>query len=183
MAHMAHTIAVLSSAFNPPTLGHKSILERLSSFDKVLVIPAQADSRGRQILNYNLRHSMLNAFVEDIDLPNVEVCAVEHEIDEAGGHVRTSKLIDHVSGLYPKSEITFAIGPDKMKKFPSIRGNDNLLGKINILVCAEHGDIRSEFVREKAFRNIDISNDTTHSVVQIISEQNLYENMNDDWAV
>lgn len=180
---MAHTIAVLSSAFNPPTIGHKSILERLSFFDKVLVIPVQADSRGRQFLDYDLRRSMLEVFVKDIDLPNVEVCAVEHEIDDAGGHVRTSDLIEHLSSLYPESEITFAIGPDKMKKFPSIRGNDDLLGRINILVCAERSDVRSEFVREKAFRNVDISNDTTESVVQMITEKALYDDMNDNWLV
>ena len=33
-------IAIFGSAFNPPTLGHLSVLERLTHFDRILLLPS-----------------------------------------------------------------------------------------------------------------------------------------------
>ncbi|MEF1220429.1 nicotinate-nicotinamide nucleotide adenylyltransferase, partial [Photobacterium damselae] len=49
---MKPQIAIFGSAFNPPTLGHLSVLERLSQFDKVLVLPSYAHAWGKVMLDY-----------------------------------------------------------------------------------------------------------------------------------
>ncbi|MDF4536048.1 nicotinate-nicotinamide nucleotide adenylyltransferase, partial [Vibrio parahaemolyticus] len=48
-------IAVFGSAFNPPTLGHKSIIDSLGHFDLILLVPSIAHAWGKTMLDYELR--------------------------------------------------------------------------------------------------------------------------------
>ena len=52
---MKQTLAVFGSAFNPPSLGHRSVLERLSQFDKVLLLPNYQHAWGKVMLDYDAR--------------------------------------------------------------------------------------------------------------------------------
>ncbi len=45
-------IAIFGSAFNPPSLGHKSVIESLSHFDLVLLEPSIAHAWGKNMLDY-----------------------------------------------------------------------------------------------------------------------------------
>ncbi|MDF4421626.1 hypothetical protein P3447_08380 [Vibrio parahaemolyticus] len=181
---MAQSIAVVRGAFNPPTTGHKCVLERLKGFDKILVVPLLADSHGREMLSYSKRCEMLKLFVEDTQIPGVEMYAVESEINPHGDPVTVVILLEHLKATFEEdTEITFVIGPEQMQKFPRQRGYERIAGEFNILVSSERSMVRSEFVREKVCRNIDITEDTTPAVAAYIANEKLYEDLNHTWTV
>lgn len=180
---MAKSVAILRGMFNPPTTGHLSIIRKLSSFDEIVLVPSLMTSKGEAKLDYVLRCKLLEAFLYDINIPNVKMLAVESEITSAICHVSTRKLMKYLMPRYEGYEITLALGPDQMKTFLAKSDNEKLLGKIDILVCSETSQVRSEYVREKVFRNVDISDDTTKSVISIINEKNLYDELVDCWTV
>ena len=57
-------IAVFGSAFNPPSLGHKSVIERLSHFDKVLLVPSLSHAWGKEMLPFDTRIDMVLTFID-----------------------------------------------------------------------------------------------------------------------
>lgn len=59
-------IAVFGSAFNPPTLGHKSIIDSLGHFDLILLVPSIAHAWGKTMLDYELRSQLVDQFIQDI---------------------------------------------------------------------------------------------------------------------
>ena len=61
-------IAIFGSAFNPPSLGHKSVIESLSHFDLVLLEPSIAHAWGKNMLDYPTRCKMVDAFIKDMGL-------------------------------------------------------------------------------------------------------------------
>ena len=56
-------IAVFGSAFNPPSLGHKSVIDSLSHFDLVLLVPSISHAWGKQMLSYEIRCELIDAFI------------------------------------------------------------------------------------------------------------------------
>lgn len=100
---MAQTIAVVRGAFNPPTTGHKCVLERLKGFDKILVVPLLTHSHGREMFSYSKRCEMLKQFVEDTQIPGVEMYAVESEINPHGDPVTVVILLEHLKRLSKKT--------------------------------------------------------------------------------
>ena len=74
-------IAVMGSAFNPPSLGHKDVVEQaLKQCDQVWLVPAFRHAWGKKMAAYQQRCEMVDLFVQDIADPRVSLCAIEHEI-------------------------------------------------------------------------------------------------------
>ncbi len=176
---MAKSVAILRGMFNPPNIGHLSLIRKLANFDEIVVVPSLMSSKAESSLDYVIRCKLLEAFLYDINIPNVKMLAVEHEITSAICHVSTRKLLDFLMPRYEAYAITWVMGPDHMKKFLTKADNEKLLGQIDILVCSETSQVRSAYVREKVYRNVDISEDTTNSVIEIINDKKLYDELVD----
>lgn len=94
-------IAVFGSAFNPPTLGHKSIIDSLGHFDLVLLVPSIAHAWGKTMLDYELRSQLVDQFIQDIGSNKVQRSDVEQALyapPEAVTTYACSPLASSVSG-------------------------------------------------------------------------------------
>lgn len=172
---MSKSIAVVRGAFNPPTVGHMDFLSRLSNFDQVIVVPLHADPKGRKLAEYNKRCEMLNLFLQDIAIANVELLVIEHELQDDSEPLSEADLLEYIAAQYQDCEITLAIGHDKLTYLSKQKYYADIDGRFNIFSVAERCVMRSDIVREKLCRGVCISGDTTPSIMNYIASNNLYE--------
>ena len=168
-------IAVFGSAFNPPSLGHKSVIERLGHFDKVLLVPSISHAWGKVMLPYETRLNMIKAFISDLELNNVELSTLEKEIYIPEQSVTTFSLLKKVQELHRNADITFIIGPDNLLKFGQFFKANEIVQHWSVMACPETLPIRSTDIRNRIQRGEDISHLTTKGVQEYIARHQLYE--------
>ncbi|PKF50402.1 nicotinate-nicotinamide nucleotide adenylyltransferase [Enterovibrio nigricans] len=162
-------IAIFGSAFNPPTLGHLSVIERLSHFDRVLLVPSFAHAWGKKMADFNKRCDWVSAFIQDIDCNNAELCIDEQDV-YSGQSVTTWALLNHLQQKYPNAELTFVMGPDNFLNFSKFYKADSILGRWIILACPETVPVRSTLIREQLEQGKSIDTLTTVSLISMLNE-------------
>ncbi|MDD1779707.1 nicotinate-nicotinamide nucleotide adenylyltransferase [Enterovibrio sp. ZSDZ35] len=162
-------IAIFGSAFNPPTLGHLSVIERLSHFDKVFLVPSFAHAWGKQMADFDKRCHWVSMFINDVSCTNVELCTDEQALD-AGNSVTTWALLNHLQETYPNAELTFVIGPDNFLKFSKFYKAEEILSKWAVLACPETVPVRSTQIRESLEKGESIEGLTTASLVDLLQD-------------
>lgn len=167
-------IAVFGSAFNPPSLGHKSVIESLEHFDRVLLLPSIAHAWGKQMLEYSVRCELVDAFIEDLVVTNVERSTVEEDLHQPGSSVTTFAVLEELQARYPESEFTFVIGPDNFFNFSKFYKAEEILERWRVLSCPEQVKIRSTDIRNALIDKKDISDLTTPKVCRKLAEKEYY---------
>ena len=168
-------IAVFGSAFNPPSLGHKDVIESLSHFDQVLLVPSISHAWGKQMLSFETRCTMVELFIKDIKLENIKLSKVERKIYCPGESVTTYAVLKALQNDYPNSEITFVIGPDNLLKFDRFFKASEILKYWSVMACPEKLPIRSTNIRENRLKMRSVAKLTTTSVEKYLIEHKLYE--------
>lgn len=167
-------IAVFGSAFNPPTLGHKSVVDSLSHFDLVLLVPSISHAWGKKMIDYELRCNMVELFIEDIGPANFSLSRIEKEIQIGTERVTTFDVLSAIQDLNKNADITFVVGPDNILHFDSFHKADTILKNWSVLSCPEKIDIRSSYVRSNLTENKSIDLLTTPSVRRYILQHNCF---------
>jgi nicotinate-nucleotide adenylyltransferase len=167
-------IAIFGSAFNPPSLGHKSVIETLQHFDKVLLVPSIYHAWGKKMLAYDKRCELLDAFISDLDIANLESCNVEEVLYEPGQPVTTYAVLEKLQRMYPESELTFVIGPDNLLNFSKFSRAEDILKKWSVLACPELVKVRSTKIREHLAQGLNVDHLTTFNVAKMLVEYKLY---------
>ncbi len=170
-------IAVFGSAFNPPTFGHKSVLERLSHFDLVLMVPSIAHAWGKEMLPYPIRCELVQLFIDDIALQNVQLCDVETHLyePEAQASVTTYAVLEQLQKDYPESDLTFVMGPDNFLQFSKFYKANEITQKWSVLACPETIGVRSTQIRQNCNVGHPITELTTPRVIHYINTHQLYQ--------
>ncbi|MDV6249710.1 nicotinate-nicotinamide nucleotide adenylyltransferase [Vibrio sp. EA2] len=167
-------IAIFGSAFNPPSLGHKSVIESLSHFDLVLLEPSIAHAWGKEMLDYPTRCKLVDAFIKDIGLSNVQRSNVEQALYQPGQSVTTYALLDKIQQIHPTDDLTFVIGPDNFFKFAKFYRAQEITERWTVMACPEKIKIRSTDIREALMEGKDISAFTTLTVSELLLNEGLY---------
>lgn len=168
---MTTSIAVFGSAFNPPSLGHKSVLERLQHFDRVLLLPSYSHAWGKAMIDYGARCELVEAFIEDLGFSNLELCRLEEEIAVGNESVTTYAVLEELQKRLPDAELTFVVGPDNFLNFGKFYKSDEILNKWQILACPEVVKVRSTIIRENIVNNRSISHLTTERVARMLTDK------------
>lgn len=168
-------IAVFGSAFNPPSLGHKSVIERLGHFDKILLVPSISHAWGKSMLPYNTRLEMIAAFINDLNMNNVELSMLEQDIYIPESSVTTHFLLSSLQELEKRADITFIIGPDNLMQFGKFYKSDEIVQRWSVMACPETVPVRSTMIRDAISKGESIAHLTTKSVINYINTHNLYE--------
>lgn len=178
-------IAIFGSAFNPPSLGHLSVLKRLTHFDKVLLVPSIAHAWGKDMLSFSLRCKLVDAFVQDLNQENIEPFLGEFELQRQLAKLKnqsveetsvtTFDLLLHLQAQYPEAELTFVLGPDNLLNFSKFYNSALILKKWLILMCPETVQVRSSTIRENITANKPISDLVTPCVEECIKELGLFQ--------
>lgn len=163
-----HRVAVFGGSFDPPTLGHQSVIEQvITQVDEVVLVPSLAHAFGKKLTPLPIRLQMLTLFIQDLveKYPNFEnkihVLNIEPDLIHlhSTGYVYTYDVLDKVEKLFQQQnktqstcqiEINFVIGPDLAD--PNVfnrfyRAND-ILKKWSIILVEQMLSIRSTYVRE-----------------------------------
>lgn len=165
---MKQTLAVFGSAFNPPSLGHRSVLERLGQFDKVLLLPSYQHAWGKVMLDYEARCDLVRAFISDIGESNLELSTLEQQIAIDDNAVTTFSVLEALQLKYPKTDITFVVGPDNFLNFHRFYNAAQILKRWQIMACPETVPIRSTLIRKTLAEKGDISQYTTPTVKRML---------------
>lgn len=167
-------IAVFGSAFNPPTLGHKSVIESLEHFDQVLLVPSISHAWGKEMADYGLRCQLVEAFISDLNSSKVELSRVEECLLKPEQTVTTYAVLKELQKQHAGSELTFVVGPDNFVKFCQFYKAEEILTKWNVLACPETVLVRSTDVRGRLAESKDINSLTTPSVVGLLDKLDIY---------
>ncbi|WP_261818083.1 nicotinate-nicotinamide nucleotide adenylyltransferase [Vibrio gallicus] len=167
-------IAVFGSAFNPPHYGHLSVVERLSHFDKVLLVPSIAHAWGKEMLDYAVRCELVEAFIGDIRCRNVALSRVEQALYNGIDRVTTFQVLEALQLDSPTDEFTFVMGPDNLFSFSKFDKSDEILRRWSVLACPQTHDIRSTDIRKKVEHSQEINNLTSTNVVSMLQKKGLY---------
>ncbi|EKO3830721.1 nicotinate-nicotinamide nucleotide adenylyltransferase [Vibrio harveyi] len=168
-------IAVFGSAFNPPSLGHKSVIESLSHFDLVLLEPSIAHAWGKNMLDYPIRCKLVDAFIKDMGLSNVQRSDLEQTLYQPGQSVTTFALLEKIQEIHTQADITFVIGPDNFFKFAKFYKAEEITERWTVMACPERVKIRSTDIRNALLEGSDISGYTTSTVSELLLSEGLYK--------
>ena len=168
-------IAVFGSAFNPPSLGHKSVIESLTHFDRVLLLPSIAHAWGKDMLDYTLRTQLVDAFISDLNMTNVARSEIEELLlAPAKEPVTTYAVLDALQARNPSAELTFVIGPDNLFNFDKFYNAKEVLSRWSVMACPETVAIRSTDIRNALKNGQSINHLTTPNVCAMLVENNYY---------
>ncbi|MGF1687282.1 nicotinate-nicotinamide nucleotide adenylyltransferase [Photobacterium japonica] len=171
---MTTSIAVFGSAFNPPSIGHQSVLERLSHFDKVLLVPSFRHAWGKQMLDYSSRCELVSAFIEDIQLPNVTLSRVEEDIAVGTEAITTFAVLEALQRADPEANLTFVVGPDNFMNFSKFYQSEAIMARWQVLACPETVHVRSSDIREHIINSRTVSHLTTEKVAKMLRDNVWY---------
>ena len=145
-------LGVLGSAFNPPHLGHLSLLsaavEQLG-LDEVMVVPTgdsyhkEVDEDPGRATRMRLAEAAFEGF------PGVSVSTIEVDRD---GPSYTCDTLEGIEYLYPDSEIHLLMGADSAKGFAGWHRPERILELAKVVVAPRNGVMRQEV--ESAFAGL-----------------------------
>ncbi|WP_099611073.1 nicotinate-nicotinamide nucleotide adenylyltransferase [Vibrio fujianensis] len=167
-------IAVFGSAFNPPTIGHQSVIESLTHFDRIVLVPSIAHAWGKEMVDYEVRCRLIEAFIADLSLPQAQLATVEKELLQPGQSVTTYAVLSFLQAQWPEAELTFVIGPDNLFQFGQFYRAQDILQRWSVMACPEKIKVRSTDIRYAVQEKKDISELTTPRVAALITQLNCY---------
>ena len=167
-------IAVFGSAFNPPTLGHKSVIDSLEHFDRILLVPSISHAWGKEMLDYEIRCKLIDAFIGDLASNKLQRSLVEQDLYQPGESVTTYAVLERLQQQFPQAEITFVVGPDNLFNFGRFYKSKEILQRWSVMACPERVQVRSTDLRRSLKAREDIRHLTTPSVAQLLLELKVY---------
>ena len=168
-------IAVMGSAFNPPSLGHKDVVEQaLTQCDQVWLVPAFRHAWGKKMAPYEYRCQMVKLFTQDLADPRVSMHAIEHKI-ATDKPVYSFDLLEALQAqLRPEDQLFLVIGPDNAAAFDKFYRADDIRRRWQLLVVKERISVRSTKIRAALQHHKTVSAMTTPGVAAFLATHPMY---------
>jgi nicotinate-nucleotide adenylyltransferase len=168
-------IAVMGSAFNPPTLGHKDVIQQaLQHCDQVWLVPSFRHAWGKNMAPYPLRCQMVEQFAQDLADPRVKLCAIEHDIATETPVYSYDLLNALQTRLQADDQLLLVIGPDNAAAFDKFHRASELRQRWSLLVVKERVPVRSTTIRNALKQQQPITAMTTQGVSEFLSAHSIY---------
>lgn len=157
-------VAVIGSAFNPPHLGHKDIIEQIYlDFDEILLIPSYRHAFGKKMVAFKHRLFMTSmmgqAFHNECYLAYqhstpILTSDIEREIGQTQtGPVYTFNVLETLEAKYQKAginaQLTFVVGPDNAshETWSKFFRGDEIMKRWNLRSVSERISVHSTEIR------------------------------------
>lgn len=130
---------VYGGSFNPPTLAHIQIIERLTTLypnASVMIVPVGDDYRKTELASFHHRYMMIKLATEHLD--NVMISTIEHERPYQG----TLKTLRELESIDP--ELIFVIGSDNLIHLDQWINYKELLASYPCIVMNRSGYMTKE---------------------------------------
>ncbi|MGL6261984.1 nicotinate-nicotinamide nucleotide adenylyltransferase [Vibrio sp. WXL103] len=165
---MNKKVALFGSAFNPPSLGHKSVIESLLHFDQVWLVPSIAHAWGKSMLDYSKRCELVDAFISDLGQAKIVRSTIEESLHQPGESVTTFAVLEALSAQHPDIDFTFVLGPDNLFNFAKFYRAEEIVKRWSVLACPEKLAVRSTDIRHAIAQGQPITHLTTLSVTRLL---------------
>lgn len=130
---------VYGGSFNPPTLAHIMIIERLLSLypkASMIIVPVGDDYRKKELASFEHRYKMLKLATKHID--GLMISTIEHERPYQGT-LATLKELESID-----QELLFVIGSDNLIHFDQWINYQELLSSYPCIVMNRSGYMTKE---------------------------------------
>ena len=184
-------IALFGTSADPPTIGHKKILEELSDIYSCIITYASENPKKKHKENIFFRKLLLKTLIKDINNPKI---IFNQKISSPWA----INSIEKCKKIYDTDKIDFVIGSDLSNEIFSWRNSDQIIQQVKLLIIKREGyPIESNTLKmlEKnkvifEISSLDIPNisssmvrlnnnysDLPKSLIDIVKKNNLYESI------
>lgn len=170
-------IGVFGGSFNPPHAGHRQLLvERLSRYDTLLVVPAADPPHKRGLAGFDHRVEMCHLAFDDLDFAAHAGVVIDTREASRPGPSYTVDTLRSVAAEHPLAQLTFFVGGDT--DTTSWRDPDTCRSLARF-VTVERSRYSSTEIRTQLARNCDarslLAAGLASSVLDYIETHQLYQ--------
>ena len=189
---MGKSIALFGTSADPPTIGHKKILEELSKIYAVTVSYVSNNPNKRHKEDISIRSNLLKTLINDLNNPRIL-------FNQRVSSEWAVESINNCKKIYEFKNLDFVIGSDLIKDIFYWKSFDKIIKDVSFFIILREGypiesntikmletnkvkfrisTIRIPKISSSKFRlNFDYSNLPT-SLVDIVKKNNLYQSAN-----
>ena len=186
---MVKSIALFGTSADPPTIGHKQILEELSKIYSFTISYVSNNPNKTHKENISIRSHLLKTLIEDLDNPKIL-------FNQRVSSQWAVESIKNCKKIYEFNNIDFVIGSDLIKDIFYWKNFDKIILEVSFFIILREGypvessalkmletykvkfkisTIKIPKISSSKFRlNFNYSNLPT-SLIEIVKKNNLYE--------
>ncbi|MBO8205174.1 nicotinate-nucleotide adenylyltransferase [Prochlorococcus marinus] len=186
---MGQSIALFGTSADPPTIGHKKILEELSKVYDFTVSYVSNNPNKKHKENISIRSHLLKTLIEDLDNPKIL-------FNQRVSSQWAVESIKNCKKIYEFKKLDFVIGSDLIKDIFCWKDFDKIIKEVSFLIIIRDGypvessalkmletykvkfkisTIKIPNISSSKFRlNFNYSN-LPKSLIDIVKKNNLYE--------
>ena len=186
---MGNSIALFGTSADPPTIGHKKILEELSRIYAFTISYVSNNPKKKHIEDISIRSHLLKTLIEDLENPKILY----------NQHVSSQWAVESIKKckeIYEFNNLDFVIGSDLIKDIFYWKNFDKIILEVSFFIILREGfPIESNILKMLETRKVkfkistikipDISSSDFRlnfnscnlptSLIDIVKKNNLYE--------
>jgi len=188
---MGKSIALFGTSADPPTIGHKKILEELSKIYAFTISYVSNNPQKKHIENITIRSHLLKTLIDDLDNPKI---LFNQKISSQWAVESIKKCKE----IYKFNNLDFVIGSDLIKDIFYWKNFDKIILEVSFFIILREGypvesntlkmletykvkfkisTIKTPNISSSKFRlNFNCSN-LPSSLIDIVKKNNLYESI------
>jgi len=129
---MAKSIALFGTSADPPTIGHKKILEELSKIYAFTIAYVSNNPKKKHIEDISIRSHLLKTLIEDLENPKIL-------FNQSGSSKWAVEAIKKCKRIYELNNLDFVIGSDLIKDIFCWKNFDKITDEVGFCVILREG--------------------------------------------
>jgi len=129
---MAKSIALFGTSADPPTIGHKKILEELSKIYDFTISYVSNNPKKKHIEDISIRSHLLKTLIDDLDNPKI---LFNQKISSQWA----VESINKCKEIYKFNNLDFVIGSDLIKDIFYWKNFDKIILEVSFLIILREG--------------------------------------------
>ena len=188
---MEKSIALFGTSADPPTIGHKKILEELSKIYVFTISYVSNNPKKKHIEDISIRSHLLKTLIDDLDNPKIL-------FNQSVSSQWAVESIKKCKEIYKFNNLDFVIGSDLIKDIFYWKNFDKIILEVSFFIILREGypvesntlklletyrvkfkisTIKTPNISSSKFRlNFNCSN-LPSSLIDIVKKNNLYESI------
>ena len=129
---MRKSIALFGTSADPPTIGHKKILEELSKIYDFTISYVSNNPKKKHIEDISIRSHLLKTLIEDLDNPKIL-------FNQSVSSQWAFESIKKCKEIYEFNNLDFVIGSDLIKDIFYWKNFEKLIMEVNFFIILREG--------------------------------------------
>ncbi len=188
---MEESIALFGTSADPPTIGHKKILEELSKIYAFTISYVSNNPKKKHIEDISIRSDLLKTLIDDLDNPKI---LFNQKISSQWAVESIKKCKE----IYKFNNLDFVIGSDLIKDIFYWKNFDKIILEVSFFIILREGypvdsntlkmlethrvkfkisTIKTPNISSSKFRLNFNSSNLPSSLIDIVKKNNLYESI------